>query len=614
MANVLNLITVGQKLIYEVDANPASGGGTSGTIADIAMFDNGSGVGSAFIKTGAASTAWDQIDTYGSGVSIGQGNILQIPVYDLSPNGYHLNPTVLQNGQTLGIAFVAQPTRSVGITYSVPNPGDAIASADFVLTQGAQTIAGAKTFSNDIVINANLTVTGTRTFVNSTVTDISDPFITLNKGGAAGSGSDVGFYIEENALIAGYLVTSSDRLGFDFKAPATGGTGYPASTGLMTIRTPASNQIYQGPNASGTLVLQVNPSAGVNKQIAYWVSTTNIGNETGSGVAAFTWDATNHFLGLQQVTPKAILHVGNNTTSGTVGGGAIILGVLNATANVGNGAVVIGGQGGANTASGANSVGAGLSCIASGAQAHAIGNGNTASNSNAAAFGSSTIASGLQAFAIGSSTTASQTNSFAGGSSSTASAAQAFAFGTSAIADGTGSSAIGTKAQTGGFAGARVLTDSQNFQTTADTNDQLKMRYTNGYKLVLGGGADNVDGPNEAVTQSTVNTTNATVTTLATIAIPTNSSVKIETTIVGRRTGGTSGAAQDAAVYVRTARLKNVAGVVTIFNLQSDYTSEDQATWNGTIAVSGTNAVVQINGAANNNVTWFATTKVHVNN
>lgn len=585
MANILNLITVGQKLIYEVDANPATGGGTVGTVADIALYDNGVGLGAAFLKTGSANTAWDQILTFSAGTSIGQGNLLQVPVYDTSPNGYHLNPTVLQNGQTLGLQFTASPTRSAGIVYNIPNPGDAITSADIVLTEGAQTINGDKTFQGNVVANGNFTVNGTLTYINSTTTNIADKFITLNINGAAASGFGVGFYVEENSAVGGYFATSSDRLGFDLKAPGTGAAGYPAASGVSTIRTAAANQIFQLPNASGTLILQANPTAGVAAQIPFWANATTLTNEVGSGAAAFTWNVTSHFLGIQQATPLTILHVGNNTTSGSVGSGSIILGLLSSSANVGAGALIANGSGGANTASGTDST----------------------------THGASNVASNTAAFAIGTSNTASGTNSFAGGSGSTASGTTSWAFGTTASAAGATSFAIGVKAQTGANAGAAVLTDSQNFITTADGADQMKLRFNNGWKLVKGGGADNSDGPNTSLTQFTVATTNATVTTLATVAIPSNSSVKIEATILGRRTGGTSGAAQDAAVYVRTLRLKNVAGTVTGFNLQSDYTSEDQTTWNGTITVSGTNALVQVTGAANNNVTWYGTVKVEVN-
>jgi hypothetical protein len=70
------------------------------------------------------------------------------------------------------------------------------------------------------------------------------------------------------------------------------------------------------------------------------------------------------------------------------------------------------------------------------------------------------------------------------------------------------------------------------------------------------------------------------------------------------------GSGVDSAVYIRTARYKNVGGTVTINNLQTDFTSEDQLGWNGTLDVSGTSARMRVTGAANNNITWTVTYEV----
>lgn len=130
--------------------------------------------------------------------------------------------------------------------------------------------------------------------------------------------------------------------------------------------------------------------SGVITQIPYFITnTTTLTSEAGTTVNAFTWDATNNFLGIQQVTPKCILHVGNNTTSGTVGAGAIILGVPHTTANIGAGSVIAGGSGGANGAAGADAFSFGISSYASGARSFAHGDGSTANAPNSHAEGES---------------------------------------------------------------------------------------------------------------------------------------------------------------------------------------------------------------------------------
>jgi len=54
--------------------------------------------------------------------------------------------------------------------------------SDYVDVTTNQTVGGIKTFSNDVVISGNLTVTGTQSSVNSTDTEISDNKIEINSG------------------------------------------------------------------------------------------------------------------------------------------------------------------------------------------------------------------------------------------------------------------------------------------------------------------------------------------------------------------------------------------------------------------------------------------------
>lgn len=62
MAEILGRITVNNRDILEVDADPAAGLGTVAPKASLAMFDSGT-VGRLFIKIGAAATAWSQVDS-----------------------------------------------------------------------------------------------------------------------------------------------------------------------------------------------------------------------------------------------------------------------------------------------------------------------------------------------------------------------------------------------------------------------------------------------------------------------------------------------------------------------------------------------------------------------
>lgn len=111
----------------------------------------------------------------------------------------------------------------------------------------------------------------------------------------------------------------------------------------------------------------------------------------------------------------------------------------------------------------------------------------------------------------------------------------------------------------------------------------------------------------QPIAVATVNTTDATVTTLATIAIASNTSYVVQAAVTARRTGGVAGAAGDSAGYVLAATFKNVAGTVTQVGATSVlHSAEDQAGWDCVFDVSGTNVRVRVTGAVDNNVSFSA--------
>ena len=109
---------------------------------------------------------------------------------------------------------------------------------------------------------------------------------------------------------------------------------------------------------------------------------------------------------------------------------------------------------------------------------------------------------------------------------------------------------------------------------------------------------------------STVSTTNAAATTLKSIAIPNNSAMLITSNISCRKTAGAGvGTIGDANGYVRTTIAKNVGGVVSLGAIHTRYTSENIAPFNTTFVVSGTNVIVQVSGAINDDVDWSGVIK-----
>lgn len=440
MANILDRVTVGEKQIYQVDADPSAGAGTPAVPGSVALFDTGT-VGTEWLKVGTADTAWDKVVTFQSTTQVGQGVYRRVALYDTNPGpSFHLDDQITENGFTIDLNIQAQPTRSAAIAYRIPNPGDAITAADFILSEGAQTKNGNMTFNNDVVVQGNLTVNGTTTTVHSTVTTISDPLITLNQGGGAASGGGSGFEIEEAATITGYFKTTADRLGFALKAPG--------STNELDIKTNllTATRLLTAPDEAGRILIRPQSDA-VVAEIPFYGSVNRLDNETGTGTSALAWDTTNKRLGVRTSAPADALHL-----------------------------------------------------------------------------------------------------------------------------------------------------DSGNFRTTGSGSTHRFLTSSD-----------------ETKDQDSVSTSDGTTTTLKTIPVANNSMYLIETRITARKTAGAgSGSVGDGASYVRTARVKNIGGTVTIANVQSDYTSEDVVGWNATIDVSGTNARVRVTGSANNTVLWECTTRVQV--
>lgn len=105
--------------------------------------------------------------------------------------------------------------------------------------------------------------------------------------------------------------------------------------------------------------------------------------------------------------------------------------------------------------------------------------------------------------------------------------------------------------------------------------------------------------------QNRVTTTNATVTTIHTLAIPASTTVMIIGYITARRTGGASGTAEDGAGYEFKAVYKNVAGTATIIGSATiTAIGESQAGFDVTLVPSTSNVLIRVTGAANNNISW----------
>jgi hypothetical protein len=129
-----------------------------------------------------------------------------------------------------------------------------------------------------------------------------------------------------------------------------------------------------------------------------------------------------------------------------------------------------------------------------------------------------------------------------------------------------------------------------------------------GYVLTSDGSGNGSWQAGSSPLAATVSTTNATATTLATIAVPSNQSVIISGYVVARNTSGTINDATGGE-FVCTA--VNTAGTVALASTPNVVV---QATSTGSfnVVVSGTNLIVQVTGIAATNYSWKASYSVVV--
>ena len=601
MANIIGRLTNNEVEVLQVDAAPGGGAGTPAPIGAIAAYNSGS-VGTVYIKVSALDTGWDQINTSAVSGGVLTGVAGAIPVYPA--NGNQVDDVYVQNGQNVIVSHVAQAGRLVAITYSIPNPGNSVAAADFVLTEGGQIINGPKTFGSAITINGDLTVNGTMTTINSTVTEISDPTITLNNGGAASSAGGAGIEIEENNVITAFMQVAAARNGWSFKAPTNANTATLLTTSL------AANRTYTLPDVSDTFAMGV----GAASKVAFWSGTNVL-----SSNANFHWDNTNGRLGIGNAAPTVPLHVTGAARITSLASAAPVR--SDANGNLANGTIVLTAasdvSGVLPIANGGTNSGTALTnnriMVSSGGAivvAPALANGQLLIGSTSAA----PVAANITVGALASLTVTNGAGSIIIDAIQDIRTSASPTFVNATLSGKTIGSVL--FAGTGGLIqqdNANLFFDDTNNRlgigtaTPARTLDVLGQTIVRSSLRMSDSVATNA---NWELFQAQVLTTDATTTTLQSVTVPTDSVMYLTAKIVGRRTGGSGGAAGDSVVYERTARFKNIGGTVTMNQLQSDYTSEDQLLWNGTFDVSGTSARMRVTGAANNNITWTVTYEV----
>lgn len=185
-----------------------------------------------------------------------------------------------------------------------------------VRTTGNQSIAGSKTFTDDVVINANLTITGSTTTTISENVLIEDALLTLNSNKTTGTPTeDAGLVIRRGASNSAMAIwqESSDKFVFATSATETGATsGAVTVTALAPVQMAnleAGTIIATAPDgAAATHFLTRNNTTGLFEKRTAAQTRTDIGAGTGNGTVT----------SVAVTTSNGISGSGTITTAGTI--------------------------------------------------------------------------------------------------------------------------------------------------------------------------------------------------------------------------------------------------------------------------------------------------------
>lgn len=226
--------------------------GTTGAVtinnAGVWTFNGSTGTVSG-VGAVAAGTGISVSGATGASITIGNQGVLS-----LTPGSF-MNISGTTGALTINNAGVHSINGSTGAITNVPFTNTAntfTVGNSFTggLTASDLTVTNAATVGGNLSVTGNLTVNGTTTYVNSTVTEIADPIITLGWTGGVG-----GMPTDDN----------KDR-GIAFKYNSTGGKtgffGYDDSTGYFTF---VPNATITGEVVSGSLgTIQIGTVLGSN--------------------------------------------------------------------------------------------------------------------------------------------------------------------------------------------------------------------------------------------------------------------------------------------------------------------------------------------------------------
>lgn len=202
------------------------------------------------------------ISTASVGGTVNTGTVGRLTLYPATGNT--VDDVYTQNAFGIDVLIAAQAARSVALEYTIPNPGNAVATATFALLELAQTFTAAQTFSTAVTISATtnqlvLGVTNTTT-ITSPAPAASRTYTIPDSGGAAS-----------------FVMTAGTQTIGGAKTFSSAVTVNPTTNQIVLGVTNTTTISSTAPAASRTVTL---PDAGANSSFVLTQGTQTIAGQT----------------------------------------------------------------------------------------------------------------------------------------------------------------------------------------------------------------------------------------------------------------------------------------------------------------------------------------------